>query len=137
MKLPIDTALANLFMCAFFAILVGFGITGCQQQGEPTGKTGNEWNENDFSSSTSALALEGGPEFAEFCKEAKTCELQGDVLEKFKEILKKYPVTNDEEFDHFAVVVRTRLVENGLLPQGDPERYQYTVSMLAATLGHE
>ena len=121
----------------------GIGATGCRQEGEPgtvgppAGKTGNEWTEDDFSGSKSALALEGGPEFVAFCKDAGTCELEGEVLEKFKEILKKYPVESDEEFDHFAVVVRTRLIENGLLPKGDPERYQYKVSMLGMTLAHQ
>lgn len=143
MNVPTIGVSACLITVAIVAMAVGIGTTGCRQQdepatiGPPTGKTGNEWTEDDFSDSKSALALEGGPEFVGVCKDAGTCELAGDVLEKFKEILKRYPVENDEEFDHFAVVVRTRLIENGLLPEGDPERYQYKISMLGMTLASE
>ncbi len=143
MSVPANRVSACFVTTAILAMVVGIGTTGCQQQrepgtvGPPSGKTGNEWTEDDFSDSKSALALQGGPEFVDFCKQVGTCELTGDVLEKFKEILKKHPVESDEEFDHFAVVVRTRLVENGLLPEGDPDRYQYKVSMLGMTLASQ
>lgn len=48
-------------------------------------------------------------------------------MRKFKEILKKYPVERDEEYDHFAVVVRDGPIEAGLLPEGHAERYQNSV----------
>lgn len=120
-----------------FAGLIG----GCAQSddptaiGPPTGETGNEWTAEDFAGSDSKLAKEGGPEFVAFCKEAGSCKLEGPVLDKLKDVLARHPVADDEEYDHFAVVVREGLIENGLLPEGDPERYQYQISMLALTLG--
>ena len=103
----------------------------------PTGKTGNEWTEADFAGSDSRLAKEGGPEFVAFCKDAGSCKIEGAVLDKLKDVLAKYPVAGDEEYDHFSVVVREGLIEHGLLPQGDPERYQYQLSMLAIALKGE
>ncbi len=91
--------------------------------------------EEDFAGSDSKLAKEGGPEFVAFCKEAGSCTLEGPVLDKLKDILARHPAASDEEYDHFAVVVREGLIENGLLPEGDPERYQYQIGMLALTLG--
>jgi hypothetical protein len=102
--------------------------------GPPTGATGNEWTESDFAGSESKLAKEGGPEFVDFCKNAGSCKLEGEVLDKLKDILAKYPVASDEEYDHFSVVVREGLIQHGLLPEGDPERYQYQLSMLAIAL---
>jgi hypothetical protein len=103
--------------------------------GQPTGKTGNHWNEDDFSGHDTPLAVDGGPEFVAFCVQQGTCELDGEVLEKFKEIIKKYRIQEDESDDdydaqnHFAVVVRQGLIEESLLPAGDPDRYQYKISM--------
>lgn len=102
--------------------------------GPPTGKTGNQWTEEDFSGSTSALALKGGPEFVEFCINAGTCGLEGEVLQTLQEILDRYPVSDSDDYDHFAVLVRTRLIKAGLLPEGDPQRYQYRVTHLAMAL---
>jgi hypothetical protein len=120
-------------------LVVGGLCIGCAKPegaiGPPIGKTGNQWTEADFAGSNSRLAKEGGPEFVAYCKEAGSCQLEGAVLDKFKEILAKYPVADSEEYDHFAVVVRQRLIEHGLLPQGDPERYQYSLSSLAIALG--
>jgi hypothetical protein len=99
--------------------------------GPPTGKTGNQLTEDDFSGASSALACEGGPEFVEFCVSNGSYEIEGDVLEKFKAVLAKYPVEDDDEYDHFAVVVRDGLISHGLLPEGDPQRYQYKVAQWA------
>jgi len=93
---------------AMVAVVFGIGTMGCQQQSEsaavdaPTGKTGNEWTEDDFADSKSDLALKGGPEFVDVCKEAGNCELEGDILEKFKEILKKYPVKSERRIRSFS-----------------------------------
>jgi hypothetical protein len=128
--------ISSLFLIAL--AMVPFGCSPSDDSdsiGPPTGKTGNEWTEADFADSDSALAKQGGPEFVAFCKEAGTCELDGEVFEKLKEVFGKYPVENREEFDHFAVVVRDGLIENGLLPEGDPERYQYKLESLAIALG--
>jgi hypothetical protein len=104
----------------------------------PSGKTGNEWSNQDFSSGDSPLVKIGAPEFADFCISRKTCELTGDVLEKFKDIIRRFATddedddSDDEDYDpqsHFAVLVRERLVEAGLLPKNDPDRYQYKLSM--------
>lgn len=106
--------------------------------GMPTGSTGNEWDEGDFAGHDTPLAVAGGPEFVEFCVEQGTCEFDGAVLEKFKEIVNKYPISEldeddfDEDYDaqdHFAVIVRNGLIAAGLIPAGDPERYQYKISM--------
>ena len=107
-------------------------LTGCNTDGvgPPTGKTGNQWTIDDFADSTSELALKGGPEFVEYCKENGKYELKGPVFEKFKEILAKYPAADPEEYDHFSVLIRQRLVEAGMIPKGDPERYQYQVAMM-------
>ena len=123
-----------LIVCA----IIPFGCNSpddANSVGPPTGKTGNEWTPEDFADVDSALAKEGGPEFVAFCKEAGTCKIDGEVMEKFKEILGKYPVKSDEEYDYFAVVVRDRMIEAGLIPAGDPERYQYKVSMMTIALG--
>jgi hypothetical protein len=98
--------------------------------GPPTGKTGNQFTEEDFAKS-SPLAAKGGVEFADFCASQRSCEIDGDVLEKFKAVLAKYPVSDEEEYDHFAVVVRDRLIAHGLLPKGDPARYQYKIAQWA------
>ena len=102
--------------------------------GPPEGTTGNEWTAADFAGSDSRLAREGGPEFVNHCKAAGSCKLEGDVLAKLQDILAKYPVADAQEYDHFSVVVRDGLIDNGLLPEGDPERYQYQLTMLASTL---
>jgi hypothetical protein len=113
---------------------------GCQKSqdaaavGPPAGATGNEWTEADFAGSDSRLAKEGGPEFVAACEAAGSCKLEGPVLDKLNDILAKYPVAAPEEYDHFSVVVREGLIGKGLLPQGDPERYQYQLTMLAGTL---
>jgi hypothetical protein len=124
---------------AAVVLLAGVLGIGCAKPdgaiGPPTGKTGNQWTEEDFAGSNSRLAKEGGPEFVAACQAAGSCQLEGAVLDKFQEILAKYPVADSEEYDHFAVVVRQRLIENGLLPQGDPERYQYSLTSLAIALG--
>lgn len=133
-------------MVLVFTLLLT-GVHGCNQKaantsGPPAGKTGNQWAIEDFAGSESRLALEGGPEFVleggpefvRFCKGEGTCEIKGDVMEKYKEILGRYPVTNEGEYDHFAVVVRDGLIENGLLPAGDPDRYQYKIRMLVIHL---
>jgi hypothetical protein len=123
------------------SMLVVTGVAmGCSKPddasgiGPPTGTTGNEWTESDFAGSESRLAKEGGPEFVEFCRKAGSCKIEGEVLDKLKDVLAKYPVGSDEEYDHFSVVVREGLIKNGLLPEGDPERYQYQLSMLAIAL---
>jgi hypothetical protein len=105
--------------------------------GPPAGKTGNQWTPDDFAGLTSPLATQGGPEFADYCAAQGACDLDGDVLEKFKGVLAKYSVADDMEYDYFAVVVRERLISHGLLPQGDPQRYQYKVAQLAPLLVSE
>jgi hypothetical protein len=102
--------------------------------GPPTGKTGNLWTESDFSHLDSQLATVGGNEFAAFCIEQGNCDITGDVLVKFKEILKRFPVKDEEEYDFLGVVVRQRLVAAKLLPDGDPERYQYKISTWGSSL---
>lgn len=114
-----------------------FGNKRAKENGPSAGKTGNQWDQEDFQGHGAPLAVEGGPEFVEFCIQQGSCELDGNVLEKFKEIIKKYPISEDEDEsdddydpqDHFAVVVRQGLIEAGLLPAGDPDRYQYKISM--------
>lgn len=115
-----------------------FGSRVANEVGPPTGKTGNEWTEDDFAGHETPLAVSGGPEFVAYCVQEGTCELNGNVLEKFKEIIKKYPLPEDEDeecdddydpHDHLAVVVRQGLIANGLIPAGDPERYQYKIAM--------
>ena len=108
-----------------------FGNDVANKVGPPTGKTGNHRTEDDFSHLRSALAEQGGLEFAEFCKSKGTCELDGEILEGFKAVLSKYPIADDEEYDYFAVVVRDQLIAQALLPAGDPERYQYKVAQWA------
>jgi len=103
----------------------------------PTGKTGNQWVEGDFKGHDTALAVKGGPEFVAFCVQQGNCELDGKVLEKSREIIKKYPIPEEDEDceddydaqDHFAVVVREGLIKAGLIPAGDPNRFQYKISM--------
>ena len=90
-----------------------------------TGKTAE-----DFANSNSKLVLKGGPEFVAFCKKEGTCKFSSSVLKKFKEILDKYPVADDKEFDHFAVVVRDGMIDSGLVAVGDPMRYQYLVGTM-------
>ena len=116
-----------------------FGSQAAHEVGPPTGKTGNEWDEDDFEGHETPLAVAGGPEFVAFCVQEGTCELDGAVLEKFKEIIQKYPVPEEDDddeldddydaHDHFAVVVRQGLISAGLLPAGDPDRYQYRLTM--------
>jgi hypothetical protein len=103
--------------------------------GPPTGKTGNAWSEDDFADSQAELALRGGPEFVEFCKSKGSCELSGETVGALQAILSKYPSTDSGDIDYFAVVVRERLIDAGLLPAGDPNRYQYSVAQLATVLG--
>jgi hypothetical protein len=107
-----------------------FGRDVANTIGPPTGKTGNQFTADDFPN-PSALAKQGGAEFADFCASQGSCEIEGDVLDKFKAVLAKYPVSDDEEYDHFAVVVRDRLISHGLLPKGDPARYQYKIAQWA------
>ncbi len=102
--------------------------------GPPTGKTGNLWTEDDYSHLDSDLATVGGNEFADFCVERGTCEITGEVLDKFKEILKRFPTEDEEEYDFLGVVVRQRLIAANLLPEGDPERYQYRVAQWGSSL---
>ena len=133
------TILASLGVFVVAASLIGCGKgkgDGGPSIGPPAGKTGDQWTEEDFAGSTSKLAKEGGPEFVDYCKEVGSCKLEDQVLSKFKEILAKYPVKEPEEIDHFAVVVRQGLIKNGMLAQGDPERYQYKVSTLATALSN-
>lgn len=126
---------------AYSVTLLAIGICGCSdgssEVGPPTGKTGNQWEADDFADSSSKLALEGGPDFVAFCKDKGSCELKGPVLDKFKAVLAKYPVADSEEYDHFAVVIRDGLIESGLVEKGDPQRYQYKVSMMAIALSGE
>src|SRR5688572_4306480 len=126
----------RLLLYAFFACLVlPFASCGKNGNGDstmgPTGKTGNQLTENDFADSQAPLALRGGPEFVEFCKEKKTCELQGEIVEKLTAVVKQYPASDPRDVDHFAVVVRQRLIEAGLVPKDDPNRYQYQLAQLA------
>ncbi len=102
--------------------------------GPPMGKTGNLWTESDFSHLDSKLATIGGNDFADFCIEQGNYDIVGDVLVKFKEILKRFPVSDEEEYDFLGVVVRQRLVAAKLLPEGDPERYQYKISTWGSSL---
>ena len=102
--------------------------------GPPTGRTGNLWTEDDFSHLESKLATAGGNEFADFCIEQGNCDITGDVLDKFKEILKRFPAADEEEYDYLGVVVRQRLIAANLLPDGDPERYQYKISTWGSSL---
>ena len=116
-----------------------FGNNVSREVGPPTGKTGNESDESDFAGHDTPLAVSGAPEFVAFCVQQGTCELNGKVLDKFKEIMKKYPLPeedDDDELDddydaqdHFAVVVRQGLIAAGLIPPGDPDRYQYKIAM--------
>jgi hypothetical protein len=119
---------------AFAVAAVKAGNDPADAVGAPAGKTGNQLMEDDFADSSSRLALMGGPEFVDYCVAARTCALEGDVLEKFKEIVSKYPVEEEDEYMHFGVLIRERLIAQGLLPEGDPERYQYTVHHLASVL---
>jgi hypothetical protein len=105
--------------------------------GPPAGKTGDKWTPEDFRGLSSPLAAQGGPEFADYCALQGSCEIDGDVLEKFKTVLAKYPITDDMEYDYFAVVVRDRLIKHGLLPAGDPQRYQYKVAQWAPLMASE
>lgn len=102
--------------------------------------TGNEWTSEDFAGGNSPLVTIGANEFVAFCVSKGTCDLTGEVLEKFKEIIRQFPIEeddeeeddDDDEYDaqsHFAVVVRERLIDEGLLPKGDPNRYQYKITM--------
>jgi hypothetical protein len=108
----------------------------------PTGKTGNQWSQDDFGGHDTPLVTKGAPEFVAFCIEQGTCELQGNVVEKLQEIVKKYPLPSpddesDDDYDardHFAVVVRDGLIKAKLVPAGDPRRYQYQISMLFIAL---
>lgn len=126
----------SLLCCSTLSFLpLGCGAQdGSETIGPPTGKTGNEWTQEDFAHLDSTLATEGSAEFIAFCQKAGTCELKGEVFEQFKEILKKYPVESDEEYDYFAVVVRDELMEIGLIPPGDPGRYQYRITSLVIAL---
>jgi len=101
--------------------------------GPPTGKTGNEWTENDFAGLESELARKGGQEFVDYCIEKGDCTIEGETSDKFREILAKYPANSEEEYDLLGVIVRTKLVEAGLLPANDPERYQYKVASWGST----
>lgn len=105
--------------------------------GPPTGKTGNLWTESDFSHLDSKLATIGGSEFAAFCIEQGNCDITGNVLVKFKEILKRFPVNDEEEYDFLGVVVRQRLIAAKLLPAGDPDRYQYKISTWGSGLAKQ
>jgi hypothetical protein len=116
-------------MIEFFRRWLGKGADG--QVGSPTGKTGNQLTADDFAGSSSLLATKGGPEFADYCVSQGSCEIQGAVLEKFRAVLATYPVADEEEYDHFAVVVRDRLIAHGLLAKGDPQRYQYKIAQWA------
>ncbi|MFH5802964.1 hypothetical protein [Alienimonas sp. DA493] len=102
--------------------------------GQPTEKTGNQWTEDDFSHLNSELATVGGNEFADFCIAEGDCDIAGDVLDKFQEILKRIPTDDEEEYDFLGVVVRQRLISANLLPEGDPERYQYKVAQWGSSL---
>ncbi len=102
--------------------------------GPPTGKTGNEWTEDDFSHLQSELATVGGNEFADFCISQGNSDIAGDVLDKSKEILKRFPTDDEEEYDFLGVVVRQRLLAAALLPTGDPERYQYKIAQWGSSL---
>jgi hypothetical protein len=109
----------------------------------PTGKTGNQWNEDDFGGRETPLVSQGAAEFIAFCIQQGTCELKDTVLEKLQDVIKKYPVSesdddSDDEYDagdHFAVVVRQGLIKAKLIPEGDPARYQYQIRMLLIALG--
>ncbi len=90
-----------------------FGKSTDDRIPSPQGKTGDQWEEDDFVGRATPLAIDGGAEFVKFCVQQGTCELDGKVLEKFKEIIRKYPIPeeedDDEDYDateHFAVVVR-------------------------------
>lgn len=98
---------------------------GGSVSGKPPAKTGNQQNEQDFNHLKSDLATKGGPAFANHCIAQGNCELKGDILEKLKSVLKKYPVEDEDEYDFFAVVVRDRLIAEGLLEIDDPKRFQY------------
>lgn len=102
--------------------------------GPPAGKTGNQWTEEDFEHLDSELATVGGNEFADFCIAQGDCEITGEVLEKFKEVLKRYPTDDEDEYDFLGVVVRQRLIAANLLPPGDPQRYQYKVAQWGSSL---
>ena len=41
---------------------------------------------------------------------------------------------DEEEYDFLGVVVRQRLIAANLLPEGDPERYQYRVAQWGSSL---
>lgn len=102
--------------------------------GPPSGKTGNLLTESDFSHLDSKLATVGGNEFAAFCIKQGNCDLTDNVLVKFKEILERFPATDEEEYDFLGVVVRQRLIAAKLLPEGDPKRYQYRISTWGSSL---
>ncbi|MCC9604204.1 hypothetical protein LOC67_26925 [Stieleria sp. JC731] len=102
--------------------------------GPPTGKMGFQKTTDDYAHLDSRLATEGAIEFVDFCILKGDCQLEGETTEKFREVLAKYPASDDEEYDLLGVVVRDKLTSAGLLPIGDPERYQYKIAMWGQSL---
>lgn len=85
-----------------------------------------------------ALAIKGGPEFAQFCIKQGTSEFDDKVVEKFLEIREKYPtpeMDDDEEYDNldvedkFAEIVQRRLLRANLVDPTDARRYHAQLSM--------
>jgi hypothetical protein len=100
---------------------------------ETQGKTANTWTSEDFQAQES-LILHGAPEFIQFCVTRGNCEFDQELIAKFQDIVSRYPLVESEgdEIDpqeQFAVVVRDGLIDAGLIPNGDPMRYQYKLSM--------
>jgi hypothetical protein len=100
---------------------------------ETQGKTANEWTSEDFQAQD-PLILRGAPEFIQFCISRGNCEFDQELIAMFQEIVGKYSFieSDDDQIDppeQFAVFVRDGLIDAGLIPKGDPARYQYKLSM--------
>ncbi len=112
---------------------------------QPTGKTGNQWTESDFAAGESTEVVSLASEFAQFCITKGSCDLNGEVLDKLVSVIRRFPATSDDddaddEYDpqsHFSVIVRDKLIAAGLVPKGDPNRYQYKLSMMFIHYGDE
>ena len=119
---------------AIVCVLVS--LCGCDAD-RRAGKTGNQWKSSDFPATTSELVNKGSQELAAYFIEQKSYDISGAGGDKVEEIIAKYPPQGEDDISHFAVLVKEKLQQAGLLDAEDKNRFQYSLESLASIYASE